>query len=475
VSSPNKAPKKDLNLVSLGSISEDGAHLTLHPADVRGFFTHWRRVFGFLLLAVYIALPWIPINGYPAVFFDLDERRFHLFGFTFVPSDFWLGFFLISGLGFGLFFLTSLLGRLWCGWACPYTIFLEHVYRRIERFIDGDAPARRRLDAAPWTSSKIIKRVIKHSLYLLASALIAHIFLSYFISLPKLWGMMQGSPLENAKSFGVILFFTGALYFAFAWFREQFCVILCPYGRIQSALTDDDTVIIGYDETRGEPRGRASDPDAGDCIACSKCVQVCPTVIDNRNGLQLECIGCSACIDACNSVMTKLDRPKGLIRYDSMRGLAGKTTRWLRPRIFLYTALALLGTAAFAFSLSTVHDVSISLLRLRGMPFYVTDNGVRNQFQVRLTTKRNVDTSFSLALEGAPEGTVILGFDAPITVSPQQAELHPFTISITKENYTGPVAMTLVSTSEPGGTVLKTDLKFQGPDPRLFQPPPPSP
>ena len=174
--------------------------------------------------------------------------------------------------------------------------------------------------------------------------------------------------------------------------------------------------------------------------------------------------------------MIKIDRPKGLIRYDSMNGLAGKSAAGSAPASSLYTVLALLGTAAFAFSLYTVHDVSISLLRLRGMPYYVTDDGVRNQFQVRLTTKRNVDTTFTLAVEDAPEGTVILGLDAPITISPQEDQLHPFTVSIAKEYYSGPVAMTLVSTSQPGGTILKTDLKFQGPDPRLFNDkPPPSP
>ncbi|MEM7146015.1 MAG: cytochrome c oxidase accessory protein CcoG [Verrucomicrobiota bacterium] len=466
-----RVPKQNPNLISLGSIGDDGSKLILHPSDVRGPFTNWRRLSAVLLVAVYVALPWIPINGFPAVFFDLDERRFHFFGLTFVPADFWIAFFLLSGLGFALFFVTALLGRIWCGWACPYTVFLEHIYRRIERFIDGDAPARRKLDAAPWTSSKTLKRIAKHSLYLIVSATLAHIFLSYFVSLPRLWEMMHGSPTQNATSFGVVLFFTGALYFSFAWFREQFCVILCPYGRIQSALTDDNTVIIGYDEHRGEPRGKATDPNAGDCIACYKCVHVCPTGIDIRNGLQLECVGCAACIDACDEVMTKLERPKGLIRYDSMRGLDGKSTRWIRPRILLYTALAFLGAGAFAFSLSTVHDVSISVLRMRGMPYYVTDDAVRNQFQIRLTTKRNVDTTFALHLEDAPKTSFSVGLDEPITVQPQQETLHPFTITIPKEDYIGPFDVTLVSTSQPGGTTLNTTVHFQGPDPRLFETP----
>ncbi|MDA8909131.1 4Fe-4S binding protein, partial [bacterium] len=276
------------NLTSLTSINRDGSRNFLHPADVKGRFTLWRRVFGGLLLAIYVLLPWIPIGGYPAVFLDIAERRFHFFGLTFLAEDLWIGFFLFSGLGFSLFYVTALFGRLWCGWACPYTVFLEHLYRRVERWIDGDAVKRRKLDAAPWTKSKVVKRVLKHGIYILISLILAHIFISYFVSLPRLYEYMQQSPVNNAKVFGIMMFLTVCLYGSFSWFREQFCIIMCPYGRIQSALTDDDTIIIGYDEKRGEPRGKRSDPDTGSCIACNRCVQVCPTGIDIRNGLQLE-------------------------------------------------------------------------------------------------------------------------------------------------------------------------------------------
>lgn len=297
------------NLVSVTTINRDGSRFFLHPADVKGWFTRFRRLFAVILIAVYVLLPWIPINGHPAVFFDVENGRYHVFGLTFLTQDLWLLFFLLSGFGFALIYITSLFDRLWCGWACPYTVFLEHVFRRIERFIDGDAVARKKLDAEPMSASKFFKRVIKHGLYLLCAALIAHLFLSYFVSLPRLYEFMQERPSEHLRSFAVVAALTGALYFCFAWFREQFCIILCPYGRIQSALTDDDTIVIGYDEKRGEPRGKGKE-GVGDCIDCRRCVQVCPTGIDIRNGLQLECIGCAACIDACDDIMEKVDKQR---------------------------------------------------------------------------------------------------------------------------------------------------------------------
>lgn len=314
--SANKQP----NLDSVTTVNADGSHYVLHPADVSGRFTFARRVFAFLLLAVYVALPWITINEAPAVFLDLAERKFHLFGLTLYPQDLWVLFFAITGTGFTLFFVTALLGRLWCGWACPYTVFLEHIFRRIERWIDGDSSARKKLDAAPWTFPKIWRRVLKHGIFVFVAALLAHVFLSYFVSLERLYDFVQGNPFDHFAAFGTVTFLTGAFYFCFAYFREQFCIMVCPYGRLQSALTDDDTVIIGYDESRGEPRGKANHPEAADCIDCRRCVNVCPTGIDIRNGLQLECIGCAACIDACDDIMRKLNRPTGLVRSGRLAG-----------------------------------------------------------------------------------------------------------------------------------------------------------
>jgi len=462
----NPRPKRP-NLDSVTTINEDGSRYFLHPADVRGKWTRWRRVFGVLLLAVYVLLPWIPINGAPALFFDIENRRFHVFGLTLVPQDLWVMFFGITGLGFSLFFVTALLGRLWCGWACPYTVFLEHVFRRIERWIEGDAPARRKLDAAPWTASKWGKRLLKHGLYALCATLIAHVFLSYFVSLERLYQYMGEGPLAHASAFGIVAFLTLVLWFCFGWFREQFCIIMCPYGRLQSAMTDDDTVIIGYDETRGEPRGPKGKVE-GDCIDCRRCVNVCPTGIDIRNGLQMECIGCAACIDACDEIMRKIDRPTGLVRYDSLQGLAGAKRRVLRPRILAYTALGLLGLGAFGFTASRKakpYTATFSKLAMAGMPFQADDAGVRNFYQLRFYNKRNQTATFSVSFADAPEGFLLSGGDQTLEVPAQEEVTRQFVAIAPPEAYTGRTSITLRVTADPGDVTLDQTVTFLGPVP----------
>ena len=454
-------------LESLSSIHADGSKKSLHPADVRGSFTRWRRLAALLMLIVYVALPWIPVNGYPAVFLDVVERRFHFFGITFATQDLWIGFFVVTGLAFSLFYVTALFGRLWCGWTCPYTVFLENVYRRIERLIDGDATARRALDAAPWTGMKITKRVTKHALYLLVSALIAHVALSYFVSLHGLYEMMSGPPQKHLVAFGVVLFLTAALYGSFSWFREQFCVILCPYGRLQSALTDDHSVVIGYDKKRGEPRGKGE--SAGACVDCRRCVQVCPTGIDIRNGLQLECIGCSACVDACDEIMTKLHRPTGLVRYDSHTGLHGGKTRYIRPRTLFYTFMLLAGVAAFFVASRSLSPMSASLVRMQGASYFVQDGVVRNQFTIRIINKRNREGTFRITLDGQlPADIQVSGNEQVLTLAPMQENQRTLIISVpVKSFHDGILFKARISDTQTNDSVLTRGIELLGPDPRL--------
>ena len=459
----------ELNTISLGSIEADGTKRILHPADVAGRFTFWRRAAAAVLLIIYVALPWIPVNGFPAVFLDVQERRFHFFGLTLATQDLWVFFFLVSGLGFSLFFVTSLLGRVWCGWTCPYTIFLEHLFRRVERLVDGDAHARRQLDAAPWTAAKTTRRVIKHCLYLLLAAAIAHVFLSYFVSIKGLYAMMQGSPRAHATGFGVVMFLTGALYFCFSWFREQFCVIMCPYGRMQSALMDDHSVIIGYDRRRGEPRGKATDAHAGACINCNRCVQVCPTGIDIRNGLQLECIGCAACVDACDDIMTRLHRPTGLVRYDSQTGLGGGRTRLIRPRTVLYTFLTVAGSAVFAWRASHIEPMYANAMRLSsGAAFNVFNNAVRNQFVVRVINKRNEPSIYMVSVEGeVPAELQVAGNEAPIRLPAQGEDLKSLVFTLPLTAYKKPLKMVVRVTETSTGLSMTTmPIEFTGPDPK---------
>jgi polyferredoxin len=424
-------------LDSLSTIHADGSRQFVHPSDVHGPFTLWRRIAALALLVIYIALPWIPVNGFPAVFLDVQERRFHFFGLTLATQDLWIGFFLVTGLAFSLFFVTSLFGRVWCGWTCPYTVFMEQIYRRVERWIDGDGAAQRRLEDAPWTAPKIARRVFKHGVFVLISAIIAHIFLSYFVSIRALYEMMQHSPAHHAKAFGVVLFLTGALYFSFSWFREQFCIILCPYGRLQSALTDDDSIVIGYDKKRGEPRGKTTvEKPAGDCIDCRRCVQVCPTGIDIRNGLQLECIGCAACVDACDDIMTKLKRPKGLVRYDSYVGLQGGQTRLIRPRTILYTVMLIVGAIAFAFAATRISPLRASVVRMGGASFYVDSGVIRNQFQLRIINKRNAESTYKIELVGdVPDSLKIIGVAQTITLPPMGEDLKTLVLTLPRADF----------------------------------------
>lgn len=449
----------------------------LHPSDARGRFTWWRRATGWLLIGFYLSLPWIPVGGHPAVFLDVAARRFHLFGFTLAFQDVWLLFFAISGLGFTLFFMTSLLGRVWCGWACPQTVFLDHVYRRIERWLEGDAPSRRALDEAPWNALKVLRRGGKQVLFVAVSAIIAHLFLAYFVSLPELWAMMHTAPGSHGGAFVFVFVFTAVLYFNFAWFREQLCIVVCPYGRLQSVLIDDHSLVIGYDVGRGEPRGprpaggsvNTEGEVLGDCVACNRCVQVCPTGIDIRQGLQIECIGCAACIDACDEIMTKVKKPAGLIRYDSLEGLAGRATRWLRARTLVYAALLAVGAGVATWALSTVRPASAGVTRMAGAPYFVDTEYVRNQFFVRLVNKQDVPVRFNVALPGSPPSMVRTGFDQPVEVGPLGELVSPLVVRLPRSEFQGVFHLEVVISDEAGTFTIERGIEFVGPDPALLR------
>lgn len=485
------------NRNTVTTIRSDGSRPFLFPADPKGRFNTARRLSAYALIALYLSLPWIKIGGYPAVFLDVAERRFHLFGITLAAQDMWLLFFVITGLGFTLFFVTALLGRVWCGWACPQTVFLDHVYRRIERWIDGDALKRRALANAPLSAQKIFKRVTKHTLYVLVSAVITHLLLAYFVSLPEVWAMIRSAPTEHWSAFAFMFVATGGLYFNYAWFREQMCIVICPYGRMQSALIDNHSLVVGYDAKRGEPRGHKRapekgtlpeivalatpatagaalaagtvEPKVGDCVACNRCVQVCPTGIDIRQGIQMECIGCTACIDACDDVMTRLGRPRGLIRYDSQEGFSGGRTRWVRPRTVLYFVLLLVGAAVALWALSTVKPANLGVTRMTGAPYVVDADFVRNQFLVRLVNKRTETVAFTVRVDGTPAGTRQTGFETAVSV-PKLGELvQPLILQQPRASYTGPFRFTVTVQDAAGRFHLARPVEFIGPEARLLR------
>jgi cytochrome c oxidase accessory protein FixG len=457
-------PKKRLpDLDTVYTINPDGSRNFLHPADVHGRFQRYKGIVFTVLLVIYAAVPWIQVGGHPLVNISLPNRVAYLAGHTFTNQDFFLLFFLVSGLGFTLFVVTSLWGRIWCGYACPHTVFLEGVYRRIERWIEGPRDTRIRRNLGPLTADKAWRKTLKHGVFLGLAYLNAHIFVAYFVEPAELLRWMSGGPREHWTTFVWVMIWTGLLYFNFAWFREQLCLIICPYGRVQSALVDSDTMIIGYDETRGEPRGRKGDK-TGDCIDCFRCVSVCPTGIDIRNGLQMECVGCANCIDACNDIMDRIERPRGLIRYDSQKGFEGSARRPLfRPRTIAYGVAALIGLSVFGFTASRRSDIEVHVLRSRGLPYILAETEIRNVFNLGIQNKGAQAAVYVLNVDPG-ENELELKLATPRL---EVASLGDATTSIiarvVRSDYVGPFPLLLTVRDSVSGAEAEITLTFRGP------------
>lgn len=351
---------RELPVDRLTTTDESGRRIYVEPADVRGRWRNFRTVLELVLLAFFLVLPWIRIDGRQAVWLDLANRRFQFFGFLFWAHDAPRLVFLFGGFAVGLALVTAIWGRVWCGYACPQTVFVDLIYRRIERWIEGDHIARKRLNTEPLSRKKLLKRGSKWLAFLVVSLVISHSFVAYFTGTEALARMITHPPLENLGTFLTMLGFTALTLFDFGWFREQFCTIACPYGRLQSVLMDDHSQVVYYDAKRGEPRkGVTPEPGqaVGDCVNCFRCVAVCPTGIDIRRGVQMECIACTSCMDACDEVMTKVHKPKGLIRYD--RIAPGRFT----ARTLLYVGILLIIGAGMVVSVMRHEVLDLELIR----------------------------------------------------------------------------------------------------------------
>jgi cytochrome c oxidase accessory protein FixG len=420
-----------------GSLRADGTRETLIMADVHGKFTTARYFVFAFLIGLWAVLPWLKVGGNPAIFLDIDKRRFFLFGATFNAQDTWLMFFLLTGVGFGLIYMTALVGRMWCGWACPQTVFLE-VYRRVERLIHGPRDVRLRREAHEDEScARTWRKVLMHAVFVVLSVLIAHIILSYFVSMPGLLKMVGHAPSEHPEAFAWAAGVTGILYFNFTFFREQLCLAICPYGRLQSALIDQDSIMIGYDQKRGEPRGKAKDANNGACVDCNRCVVVCPTGIDIRNGLQIDCVACTACMDACNEIMDKLHRPRGLIRYSSTRALEGEKTRWLRPRMVIYTVLLLAGCVAATLAFRKHEDFEANLLRLPGPPYVLDGDTIRDSFEVHIVNKDSRTRTYDLTVESDSPAAVFVLPMPTVEIGELDNKRLPLFITVPRSSYQG--------------------------------------
>lgn len=351
----------------------------IHPTEVRGKFRKWRKRLGALLGLFFLVLPWIRVNGNQAFLFDIPGRKFSIFGFLFWGHDVPLLLFAAGGFILGVTLITSVFGRVWCGWACPQTIFIDFVFREIEKWIEGDAVSRRRLDLEPLTFDGFLKKSIKWTAFGVVASVISHSLLAYFVGTERLFSMVTDSPVHHPVTFILMIGILGFVLFNFGWFRERFCTHVCPYGRFQTVLLDEKSWTVAYDSRRGEKRKgsvRTGEPN-GDCIDCGKCIAVCPTGIDIRNGLQLECISCTACMDACDSVMQKLRRPEGLIRYEpslpsNLYHRMGVSLFRTRPLIYL-SALLALGFSLFLV-LQRREPLDFVVIRAVGSPYEVIRN-----------------------------------------------------------------------------------------------------
>lgn len=388
----------------LPTLNDDGSRRWIRPRLFTGRFYKRRLVLAWTLIATFALLPFVRIGHKPAIFLDVMRREFTFFGRTFLATDGALLMLVMLTIFVSIMLMTAVAGRVWCGWGCPQTVYMEFVFRPIERLIEGN-PRNRNRDASAWGS----RGFLKHVVFLVLAMVVGNVFLSYFVGTDALLHWMRSSPAQHPTAFLVMGGTTTLVFLDFAYFREQMCTVVCPYARLQSALLDKKSLIVAYDVGRGEPRGKKG-RTKGDCVDCGMCVAACPTGIDIRKGLQLECIGCTQCIDACDGVMDKLRRSRGLIRYTSQDALSAKrfdVRSLIRPRVIVYAvaALGLLTALGFAASKDNVADVS--LLRGLGEPFVLQGDRVQNHVRIKIQNRTEQDAEFTLALVDSPDADLV--------------------------------------------------------------------
>ncbi len=451
------APNGDLLILS--TLNDDGSRRWLKPRPSPGKFWHARRAVAYFLIALFTAIPYITINGKPAVLLDIIARRFTILGYTFLPTDTLLLAFTLLIIGLGIFLFTAIMGRVWCGWGCPQTVYMEFVFRPIERLFEG-TPGRAKKN---WLQNSPVRKFIKLAVFFLVSCYLAHTFLAYFVGVEQLKYWVTRSPADHPTAFAVMAIVTALMMFDFTLFREQTCLVVCPYGRFQSALIDRQSLIVAYDKDRGEPRGKkpasadVSLKVIGDCVDCNLCVQTCPTGIEIRNGLQMECVHCTQCIDACDAVMAKLKRPLGLIRYASQAEIAGEPRRFIRPRIIVYPLILCILITGFIITLLTRTPFTATLLRTRGAPFIeLADGTIGNNARLKLVNREDR----AVQLQVVPLNGANVKIEASdLTLGPNEIREFPIVISVARDKFS--LGKSTASLKITGGTDTELVRTFQ--------------
>ncbi|MDX1463072.1 MAG: cytochrome c oxidase accessory protein CcoG [Marinirhabdus sp.] len=457
----------------LATIGQEGKRNWLYPKKPKGILHNYRRVLAWFLLGLFFAGPFMKIGGHSLLLFNIFERKFVILGSVFWPQDtHLLIFFLLIFVIFILLF-TVVFGRVWCGWACPQTVFMEMVFRRIEYWIDGDRGKQIRLDKMPWNAEKIRKRVTKWIIFFIISFLIANVFLAYLIGSDELMRYITEGPKKHLSTLISLLIFTGVFYFVFAWFREQVCIIACPYGRLQGVLLDNKSIVVAYDHKRGEKEeGRAkfkknenrAATGKGDCIDCFQCVQVCPTGIDIRNGTQLECVNCTACIDACDHIMESVDLPKGLIRYTSEEHIEKKQKFQFSARLKGYSVVLGILIAVLIGMLFLRNDVEARILRLPGQLYErKADNIISNVYTYKIVNKtvdEIKDVTFQLK---SHNGTITIVSHDSFDIPEQGLAEGTLFIEINASALTGDKDRVTVEVLSNGTVIETTSTAFLGP------------
>lgn len=453
---------------TIATVDEQGKRVWVYPKKPSGRFHKLRILVTVVLLGILFAGPFITISGRPFLLLNIFERKFVILGQAFWPQDFFLLALLLITFFVFIILFTVVFGRVWCGWACPQTLFMEMVFRKIEYWIEGDANQQRKLDKSPWNFEKIKKRSIKHVIFIAISLLISHTVMAYLIGIDQVIEIVNQPPSEHWAGFLGLMAFTGIFYWVFSWFREQACVAVCPYGRLQGVLLDKKSIAVMYDWLRGEPRGKLKKGDVqeekGDCIDCKLCVHACPTGIDIRNGTQLECVNCTACIDACDDVMLKINKPKGLIRYSSHDMIKEGKQKLFTPRVAAYTVVLTLLVGIFAFSLTTRSDIETTVLKVPGQLYQRTEDGeITNLYNVQFVNKTFEDITLELRVEDNPEVTISKVGSGKTNVPANGLAEGVYFISIPKENIKSAKTALTIGIYADGKRIDKTTTKFLGP------------